>query len=88
MTALKKTSNVCSPPSTPWTRAIEPGPQLLATKFGGLDVFGMIADNHTHLDLLPSSILFDIEPSFNVPMLSAAALLAEKRPMIRNDDPQ
>ncbi len=70
----------------PWTRAIGPAPQLLATKLGGLDVFGMIADNHTHLDLLPSAILFEIEPSFNVPMPSAAALLAEKRPMIRNQD--
>jgi len=63
-----------------------PGHQLLATKFGALDVLEMIGDNHTYLDLLPSTILFEIEPGLEIPMLTAAALLAEKRAMNRNKD--
>lgn len=65
---------------------LSPGHQLLATKFGALDVLGMIGDNHTYLDLLPSAILLELEPGLDVPMLSAAALLAEKRAMNRNKD--
>lgn len=55
-----------------------PGHQLLLTKFGPLDVLGMIGKSRTWEDLLPHSRTMEIEPGVVVSVLDLETLIAVK----------
>jgi hypothetical protein len=55
-----------------------PGHQLLLTKFGPLDVLGMIGKSRTWEDLRPHSRTMEIEPGLAIHVLDLATLIAVK----------
>jgi predicted nucleotidyltransferase len=55
-----------------------PGHQLLLTKFGPLDVLGMIGKSRTWKDLLASARTMEIEPGMVVRVLDLETLIAVK----------
>ncbi len=55
-----------------------PGHQLLMTRFGPLDVFGMIGRAHSYEDLLPDTIALDAGPGVTVRILKLERLITVK----------
>ena len=55
-----------------------PGHQLLMTKFGPLDVLGMIGKSLTWVDLLPHTRSMEVEPGITVRVLNLGTLIVIK----------
>jgi hypothetical protein len=55
-----------------------PGHQLLQTRFGSLDILGMIGDGHDYDALLPHSAVMWITEALEVRVLSLAMLIQTK----------
>lgn len=63
----------------PTTSHLEsPGPQLLLTRLGPLDVLGAIGNNRRYVDLLPTTVEMEIAPGFLVRVLDLPTLIAVK----------
>jgi hypothetical protein len=54
------------------------GHQLLMTRFGPLDLLGVIGAKHDYQDLLPKSISMEISPGQKVRVLSLSAIIKTK----------
>ena len=63
-----------------------PGPNLLATRCGSLDLLGEIVGRRGYEDLLAETVLFEIEPGSSVRALSLPALIAVKEATARDTD--
>ena len=59
--------------------ASSPGHQLLMTKFGPLDLLGMIGKDRAYADLFPHSVEMQMHPGFQVRVLDLATLIETKQ---------
>jgi hypothetical protein len=61
------------------SRPSSPGHQLLMTKFGPLDLLGMIGKDRAYADLFPHSVEMQMQPGFHVRVLDLATLIETKQ---------
>jgi hypothetical protein len=62
------------------------GRHLLSTRYGPLDVLGMIGRNSGYRELLKSSPTINVEPDFSIRVLALAELIRTKEETARGKD--
>lgn len=62
------------------------GHHLLMTKFGMLDVLGMVGNGRTYEDILPHSPVMEVEDGLNIRVLDLETLIATKEEAGRAKD--